>query len=102
MPAPNIYQNITKKIDIVTLLLSAALAFIGLISIYSATIMSDPGLSHFNKQLIISTIGLFISVMISLFSVKIIKNGSMYFFIAMIFLLILVKFIGRTEAGTTG
>jgi cell division protein FtsW (lipid II flippase) len=95
---------VNRHIDIKTLLIAITLTIIGLMSIYSATIASDENLSHFNKQLFFSGIGICIAIITSLLPLNLIKTSTnaFYFFTTLLLGIVLLPFIGGGKYGTQG
>ena len=95
-------NNLFRLFDYKTFLMCLMLIFIGLLSIYSATIMADPTASLFYRQLTFALIGLFVLLLVAEMPNYYLKDIAILFYLSTIMLLVLVLPFGSEVYGTKG
>lgn len=89
--------RLLKNFDIALFFITLVICAIGIINLYSATI--NIGTTVFNKQIFWVSIGLFISIFLSLFDYRLFQRFTIHFYIINIVLLIVVLFVGKEVSG---
>lgn len=75
----------------------------GLSAIYSIAISAEnPDLMNFKKQIVFGIVGLLVLFILAFVNYNFWHDVSLFVYFGMIFLLVLVLFLGRTVQGTTG
>ena len=95
-------SSFLRFFDFKTLMLCLMLVIIGLLSIYSATIMADPSASLFYRQLTFAIIGIFTLLIVAEIPSYYVKTGTTFFYLLSVLLLIVVLPFGSEVYGTKG
>ena len=89
--------RLLRNFDVALFFITLIICVIGIINLYSATI--NIGTEVFKKQILWVSIGLFITVLLSLIDYRLLLRYASHFYIINILLLIVVLIIGREISG---
>ncbi|NIP38483.1 MAG: FtsW/RodA/SpoVE family cell cycle protein, partial [Candidatus Dadabacteria bacterium] len=89
--------RLLKNFDVPLFFITVVICAIGIINLYSATI--NIGTEVFKKQIFWVSLGLFVTVFLSLFDYRVIRRYSYHFYVINILLLVFVLAAGREVSG---
>jgi len=98
----NLFQVISRYIDLKTFLICFALVLAGLLSLYSATVSFDPELDRFYRQFLYVMIGFAVLFITANLPINFIKSATIPIYITVVILLLLVLLFGVEVYGTKG